>query len=266
MSYTWILLSVLFCSRHCWPYIRRQQPLSALLVQEWHKARWKPLGVGQWQWQWQWGDGSNKLSNCGEYYCDPMKILSVVPSDHPFEPWGHSRAEEGLQRSCGGHHTQYWAGWRKFWLACLHRRLCWLTSCAINLYLCIALEFIHITNGLWATESYQKPALIKPKPSVPTTLQWPSKVDKWFRIKVPILALAFLLISIIVKKRKLWQLAWVIKLPFSFLGRLENCETLWQSLQGGANLVLPSGVLQGPRYITTFDNKVSFKHATHHNH
>ena len=68
------------------------------------------------------------------------------------------------------------------------------------------------------------------------------------------------------KRTQLWQLAWVIKLPFSFLGRLENCETLWQSLQGGANLVLPSGVLQGPRYITTFDNKVSFKHATHHNH
>ena len=68
------------------------------------------------------------------------------------------------------------------------------------------------------------------------------------------------------KRTQLWQLAWVIKLPFSFLGRLENCETLWQSLQGGANLVLPSGVLRGPRYITTFDNKVSFKHATHHNH
>ena len=26
---------------------------------------------------------------------------------------------------------------------------------------------------------------------------------------------------------------------------LENCETLWQSLQGGANLVLESGVLRG---------------------
>ena len=68
------------------------------------------------------------------------------------------------------------------------------------------------------------------------------------------------------KRTQLWQLAWVIKLPFSFLGRLENCETLWQSLQGGANLVLPSGVLRGPRYITTFDNKVSFTHATHRNH
>ena len=68
------------------------------------------------------------------------------------------------------------------------------------------------------------------------------------------------------KRTQLWQLAWVIKLPFSFLGRLENCETLWQSLQGGANLVLPSGVLRGPRYITTFDNKVSFKHATHRSH